>query len=254
MPDVREVYEMVTKQKPPEPGALERQQRRQVRTARNRKIGAFVVAAAIGLAAVVLILVNLPGSDTATTPADPPPPPLQADAAAVEVATGFVQAVGAFDADRAVGYLTDFAEVPEGLAPEELPRLISLYEALGYEQMLDPCEVTGTSASGTAVRCPFDFHSIRSDEIGRGPYHGSYWDITVIDGKISSAIQSWEIEKFSPQMWEPFSDWVAETHPKDFEVMYTGGATNFRISEESIQLWEQNSKEYVKEVNRGNAE
>ena len=48
MPDVREVYEMVTKQKPPEPGALERQQKRQVRTARNRKIGAFVVAAAIG--------------------------------------------------------------------------------------------------------------------------------------------------------------------------------------------------------------
>ena len=53
MPDVREVYEMVTKQKPPEPGALQRQQKRQVRTARNRKVGAFAIAAAIGLAAVV---------------------------------------------------------------------------------------------------------------------------------------------------------------------------------------------------------
>jgi len=252
MPDVREVYEMVTKQKPPEPGALERQQRRQVRTARNRKIGAFVVAAAIGLVAVVLVLVNVPGSDTATTPADPPAPVEQADAAAVEVATGFVRAVGAFDTDRAIDYLTDFAELPEGATPEELPLLISLYEALGYEQMLDPCEVTGTSASGTAVRCPFDFHSIRSDEIGRGPYRGSYWDITVIDGKISSAIQSWETEKFSPQMWEPFSDWVAETHPKDFNVMYVDGGDGFRITEESIQLWETNSERYVKEVQRGN--
>ena len=46
MPDVREVYEMVTKQKPPEPGALQRQQKRQVRTARNRKVGAFAIAAA----------------------------------------------------------------------------------------------------------------------------------------------------------------------------------------------------------------
>ena len=48
MPDVREVYEMVTKQKSPEPGALERQLKRQVRTARNRKFGAFAIAAAIG--------------------------------------------------------------------------------------------------------------------------------------------------------------------------------------------------------------
>jgi hypothetical protein len=56
MPDVREVYEMITKPKPPEPGALERQQKRQVRAARNKKIGAFAVAAAIVVAAVVLIL------------------------------------------------------------------------------------------------------------------------------------------------------------------------------------------------------
>jgi hypothetical protein len=56
MPDVREVYEMVTKQKPPEPGALERQQKRQVRTARNRKFGSFAVAAAIGVAALVVVI------------------------------------------------------------------------------------------------------------------------------------------------------------------------------------------------------
>ena len=46
MPDVREAYEMITKQKRPEPGALERQQKRQVRAARSKKIGAFAVAAA----------------------------------------------------------------------------------------------------------------------------------------------------------------------------------------------------------------
>ena len=56
MPEIREVYEMVTKQKPPEPGALERQQKRQVRTARNRKIGSFAVAAAIGVAALVVVI------------------------------------------------------------------------------------------------------------------------------------------------------------------------------------------------------
>ncbi len=40
-PDIREVYEMVTKQKPSDTGALERQHTRQIRTMRNRKVGAF---------------------------------------------------------------------------------------------------------------------------------------------------------------------------------------------------------------------
>ncbi|MGH2539238.1 MAG: hypothetical protein ACRDGK_01805 [Actinomycetota bacterium] len=72
MPDVREVYEMVTKQKPPQPGALERQQTRQARSARNKKLGAFAIAAAIGVAALVLILVNRPGGET-SAPATVPP-------------------------------------------------------------------------------------------------------------------------------------------------------------------------------------
>jgi len=88
MPDIREVYEMVTKQRPPEPGALERQQKRQVRAARNKKIGAFAVAAAIGLVAAVLILVNRPGGN-ATTPADEVPTvnPAEAEAGAVGTVT-----------------------------------------------------------------------------------------------------------------------------------------------------------------------
>ena len=54
MPDVKQVYEMVTKQRPPDVGALERQRTRQIRTMRNRRVGAFAVAAAIGAAAVVV--------------------------------------------------------------------------------------------------------------------------------------------------------------------------------------------------------
>lgn len=74
MPDVREVYEMVTKQKPPEPGALERQQKRQVRTARNRKFGAFAIAAAIGAAAIALILVMALGRTAPHRRTSPQPP------------------------------------------------------------------------------------------------------------------------------------------------------------------------------------
>ena len=79
-------------------------------------------------------------------------------------------------------------------------------------------------------------------------YSGNHFDLTVHDGKVVEASQSFEIAEFSPQMWEPFAAWVSETHPKDFAVMYTGGGTDFRLTEESIRLWRQRTHEYVKEV------
>lgn len=71
MTHVEEVYEMVTKQKPPEPGALDRQHTRQVRTARKRKVGAIAVAAAIVVVALIAVVSNI-GNGTGTQPADNP--------------------------------------------------------------------------------------------------------------------------------------------------------------------------------------
>jgi Tol biopolymer transport system component len=104
MPDVLEVYEMVTRQKPPDPGALERQQKRQVRAARNRTVGAFVAVVAIGVAAIALIL-GIRGGQNATTPADEPP----------TVAPG--TASGPFFLDLRTGERTPLpkAIVPEGV-------------------------------------------------------------------------------------------------------------------------------------------
>jgi hypothetical protein len=88
MPDVKEVYEMVTQQTPPKPDALERQRKRQMRHTINRKIGAFAVAAAIGATAVVLILANGAGQNgTTTAPAGEPSSPITAPEAAAPVGT-----------------------------------------------------------------------------------------------------------------------------------------------------------------------
>ena len=244
MPDVQEVYEMVTKHKPPEHGALERQQKRQVRAARNKKIGAFAVAA------IALILVVRQGGN-ATTPAATGPTVNPADAAAVEVATGFLEAFGAFDAEQAMTYLADDADIT-GLTngsrrAEGLSLMISFLEAQGYQQTITSCEAT-TFASDTSVVCEFDLHGIRSDEIGRGPFSGSTFMFTVRDGEIVRAGMNWEIEKFSPQMWEPFADWVSTNYPEDAAVMYNETLTDFQLTEESIRLWERNTKRYVKEV------
>ena len=72
MPDLQEVFRMATQKVGPDPGALDRQLRFQRRTTTRRKLAAFAVAAAIGVAGVVLALVIGPG-DSATTPADDAP-------------------------------------------------------------------------------------------------------------------------------------------------------------------------------------
>jgi hypothetical protein len=206
------------------------------------KVRTLIVAIAIGL--VVVACTSGSGDGQDATSGEP-------SAAPVEIATGFVEAFGAFDADKAIGYLADGADLTglngvEGSA--EFRLLLSLLQAQGYEQMGTSCEQTGSSAPGTDVHCTFDFHAIRSEEIGRGPYSGSYFDLTVRDGEIVQPSLYWETKEFSTYMWEPFATWVSETYPEDGAVMYNAAYTNFLLSEESIGLWEQHTREYVKEV------
>jgi hypothetical protein len=253
-PDMREVYEMVTKQKPSDAGALERQRTRQVRTMRNRKIGAFAVTTAIAVTAVAVILGTRGGQDTTTTTTG-----VQTTPTPMEVATGFVETYGALDANQAITYLADDADISgliasigaEGMegTPAELPLQISWLEASGYTQLLHSCRETGSFASGTVVRCTFDFHNLRSDEIGLGPWGGSYFDLTVRDGQITRVSKHWETAGFSGQLWEPFARWVSRAYPEDAAVMYQDDShSGVRLTAESIRLWERYTRGYVKEV------
>jgi len=178
-----------------------------------------------------------------------------------EVATGFVEAYGALDTDQAIAYLAGDADISglltsvgaEGMegTPQELPLQISWLDASGYTQLLDSCRETGSSASGTVVRCTFDFQNLRSDEVGLGPWSGSYFDLTVRDGQIIRASEYWETAGFSGQMWEPFARWVSRAYPKDAAVMYQDEShSGVRLTAASIRLWERHTRGYVKEVKR----
>lgn len=72
MPDVREAFEAVTA--PPEPGARERQHRRQRRAVRKRRVGALAVSAAIviGIVIVIVVLGRPHGEDGAPPFVDEP--------------------------------------------------------------------------------------------------------------------------------------------------------------------------------------
>jgi Tol biopolymer transport system component len=91
MPDVREVYRVVTEQRAPAPGALERQRDRQRRSVRNRKLGTIALSAALVVVAIVVVV--LAGVDVAdrgktNEPADRPTLPPEPGAYLFDLDTG----------------------------------------------------------------------------------------------------------------------------------------------------------------------
>jgi Tol biopolymer transport system component len=68
MPDVREIYEMVTRQAPQRPNPFDRQLARQARAARNRKLGAIGLAGAVIASLIAYGAVEIARSGT--TPAN----------------------------------------------------------------------------------------------------------------------------------------------------------------------------------------
>lgn len=199
----------------------------------------FVIGIAVVAAIVVGVLILLrPLDDGPATP--------------VEVATVFVEAYEVLDVDTASSYLAADANLHLFNAnTEELPLAFSWDEATGFKILLDSCAETSSGPSGTTVRCDYEYHGIRSEEIGLGPYGGSWLDFTVLDGKIASGSDHLEftLNGFSSEMWVPFAAWVAETHPDDVTIMYGDSSqTSPQITDESIALWEQRTREYVEVV------
>jgi hypothetical protein len=254
MPDLREVFEVTTRQMgEPDLDSWQEQERRQRQASRNRKIGAFAVAAATVVIAVAVIIGTRAGQDT-TTPANQPTVN-PSEKTAVDVATDFYDAFYSSNEDQAVSMLADDADVSgwglDGI--REFRLLMRFQEATGFKKMLSSCEEAFSYSRGTVVRCTWDFHAIRSDEIGLGPYSGSYDEVTIRDGEIVDVSSYIEIATFRRQMWKPFAEWVSTNYPEDVEVMYKPDFSDYQLTPESIRLWEQHSREYVKAVKQGTA-
>ena len=236
----------------PDPGVAPREHQRPHGQSGRKRIALAAAAVALGLIAASMIIQSrdeAPATNQAAVAADAPENTV--NARAEEVATGFLGAFGSFDVKRAMTYLADDATIASLGTQDDLRLLISYLEATGYQQILDPCRGVGTSDSGTSVRCTFAFHALRSGELGRGPFGGGSFDLGVRDGEIVHVSQDWQIAKFSPQVWEPFANWVSKAHPKDAAVMYTDDShSNVRLTEQSIGLWERHTRQYAHDAGR----
>jgi hypothetical protein len=221
----------------PDPTVVEPQHQRQHRWSERKMIGALAAAAVVALVLIAALLIIQSRDEAPAT-----------DQAGV--ATGFLEAYGAFDVEKARTYLADDATIASMTAQDDLRLLLSYLEATGYQQILNSCEEVGNAGSGN-VHCTFRFHALRSSELGRGPFGGSSFDLVVRDGKVVRATQIWEVEKFSPQVWEPFANWVSKAHPKDAAVMYEDETqSSVQLTRKSIRLWKLRTQEYVDEVGR----
>ena len=207
-----------------------------------------------------------PASAVATTSVNEPPTVNPSDAAAEEVARGFLDAYAAFDAQEAMTYVADDADlrnlidvsdqVPANA--EGLSLRLSLLQAMGVELTVTSCKAAPIG-SDTSVVCESVFHALGSDQIGRGPFSNSSFVFTVRDGAIvrvgfgPEPLDTGPLDKFGRQMWEPFAEWVTSTYPKDAAVMYLDEPRHaVRFSLESIRLWERYTREYV-ETRRASA-
>ena len=174
-----------------------------------------------------------------------------ASPSATDVAEEFVDAYRVeFDIPAAFSYLAPGAV---GLETQDQEEVLAEYlTAVGSKSIVAPCEVLASTAEAVQVGCPYQYHMLRSDEIGLGPYAGNSFLITVSEGQITSVELTFDDstpDTFSTEMWNPFRSWMNRTHPEDVPVMYDG--EGWRISAESIPLWEQRTIEYAQAAEQG---
>ena len=250
MPELKEVFEMVTQQSEPDLDSWNEQEERQRRTARNRKVGVFALAAAIAVVAVVVMLRADDGAGSTTVGTDTTSSPQQ-------VATSFAAAYGAFDAEGAIGYLADDADISGlMLGPADVDETgtefrlnLAMLDAMGFMQLLGPCDVTQTGSSGSIVQCPFDFHIAGSDYEGQSsaPFTGASYELSVDGSEITEASIDWGGDL--PATWEGFAGWLSENHPNDVASMFTDNTyTAVRVSEGSVHLWRRRLYNFVEQL------
>lgn len=154
MPELREVFEMTTKQMgEPDLDSWREQEKRQRIANRNKKISAFALAAAIVLVAVVWI-VGIRGEEDTTIPADE---------------SGTVASIsGPFSLDLRTGEKTP---LPEAIVPEGVGNGVTVYYQAspdGTRIAYNTCQVGGCSKADEMAVADIDGGDARSVRLPEG--------------------------------------------------------------------------------------
>jgi hypothetical protein len=211
------------------------------------------VVAATAAAAVVaaLVVVDGRGDDRSNTPAGP------VDAgAATALASEFVDAVAAYDAERAASFLADDGRIRLRTSTVDAAAMgpqLRWTRAAGWRLMPGRCELESISPPAATVACLYSVHGLGSDRLGRGAFADNILRLTIVDDEIVSGQEDGRAQGFASTMWEPFTSWLLSNHADEAALMYADwpAASQPALTERSARLWERNVDRYVRAVARG---
>jgi hypothetical protein len=167
-----------------------------------------------------------------------------------EIATEYVEAYGAFDAEKVASMLAEDAEVLpwESWEPRDWQADLRYLDAAGFQFTFDECIEQTSEAGVVVVHCPYEAVGLGSDQIGMDPFGSHVFRVGVEDGQVVSSSMGFNFSRFADGMWFPFQAWIQAFHPDDFAVLYVE-STLSRQTDDAIALWEERVQGYVDYVN-----
>jgi len=232
MPELREVFEMVRNKTEPVPDAWEEQQKRQRRVARNRRIGAISLSAALAIVAALFVLSGLDGTDqgketnkVAGQPATLPESGVYLFDLETEQATRLAGIVSGWPG---IAVSPDGAMVAyQGTDPEG--------EQVVYVADIDGTNIRAleaTAATGTAIGAQFSFSPDGSQVVYQSRVDGyTVGDLFLVDVATGETTRLTDLEPVSSGFWD-----MAPTFSPDGETVLFNRPNSNKINR-SWDLW-----------------
>jgi hypothetical protein len=126
-------------------------------------------------------------------------------------------------------------------------------QATGWRYLQPDCTATG-SVAPVEVNCTYIMENAWSRAIGAGPFTGSSFDFVIADGQIQEIGHHFDYSVFDPQVFGPFVRWLNDTYPNDVEIMFNANSATFRLTPESIAIWERHTTEFVSSLNNSGSD
>ena len=223
---------------------------------RQWAVGGLVAAALVVSGAVLWPRGQEPDSATSPTTPSTSATPMNADE---QLAHDFVTAYASFDRRLAASFVGDDATLTlgGGRGTDGWKRENRLDQALGFDTHIDSCsQIETLTPDGTQVGCLFTTGFLGLDELGRGPFAGNLYTVTVRDGKVVDFMGSVGANDYDEVGWNPFWSWIQDTHAAEVPDLRKVDEPDLTPKEVSrvMRLWKQVGQEYVAALRAGTAD
>ena len=229
--------------------------------ASSRRHRQWAVGGLVAAALVVSGAVLWPGGqepDSATSPTSPTSSvtPMNADE---QLAHDFVTAYASFDRELAASFVGDDARLSlaSNWGENGWLRQNRWNEAMRSDTRIDGCYQTETlTPDGTQVGCLYTYNILGLDELGRGPFSGNLFTVTVRNGKVVDVVESAGANDYDEVGWNPFWTWVEDTRAPDVDALRDVEDPDLTPKEVSqvLRLWKQVGQDYVAALRAGTAD